>query len=101
MPGIVGRSLGAMRSVASVARSTGGRAAQGVTALGTTMGTFGRGYASRGGRVARGFGGALGATGRTMAKYPKSTMGAVAGGIGYMGYRGVKGSQNNPIQGLE
>lgn len=101
MPGIVGRSLGAMKSVASFARSTGGRAAGGVAAFGTGVGAFGSGYAARGGRVTGAVGRSLGAAGRTMAKYPRATMGVAAGGIGYAGYRGVRGSQNNPIQGIE
>jgi len=101
MPGIVGRSLGAIKSVAAGARSTGGRASQGTAALGTTIKSFGTGYANRGGRVTGTVGRAIASTGRTMAKYPKSTMGVAAGGIGYAGYRGMRGSQNSPVIGIE
>jgi hypothetical protein len=37
MPGIVGRSLGAIRSIGSFAKSSGGRAAQGVAGMGAAM----------------------------------------------------------------
>lgn len=101
LSGIVGRSSGAMRNVASTARSTGGRAATGVSmGLGAASGyAAGFGSANKGilGKTARGTGRALGA----MSRRPKTTMAAGAGLAGYMGYRSMRGSQNSPIIGLE
>lgn len=48
MFGRVGRALGATRNVAARARSTGGRAAQGVSSFGAVAGSIGSGYARKG-----------------------------------------------------
>jgi hypothetical protein len=48
MFGGVGRALGATRNVASRARSTGGRAVQGVSSFGAVAGSLGSGYTKKG-----------------------------------------------------
>lgn len=109
MPNLVGRSLGAMRSVANRARSTGGRvfgaSAQATQRAGTRLAGYSSKYAglSTTSRIpgARSVGKGMAAAGNFMTKYPKSTMGIGAAGIGYAGYRGMRGSQNSPVIGIE
>ncbi len=83
---MVGRSSGAVRNVASRARSTGGMAGAAITSY------------------AAGHGGVIGKTVGAIAKRPKTSAGVAGLGLGYAGYRGVKsmrGSQNKPLQGFE
>lgn len=101
MQNLVGRSLGAMRSVANTARSTGGKAVTGV-AGGMRAGGL---YLNRVGTLSGGSSGRfVGAMGRGVlaaSRHPKTTMGLAAGGIGFAGYRGLRGSQNSPMIGVE
>lgn len=103
---IVGRSLGAMRSVAGRARSTGGRvvgtSARATQRAGTRLAGYSSGLSTTS-RIpgARSVGKGMAAAGDFMTKYPKSTMGIGAAGIGYAGYRGMRGSQNSPVIGIE
>jgi len=77
--GIIGRSLGATKSVAGKARSTGGLVRTGMESY-----AAGRG----GGLVGKSIG--------AMARHPGMAMGAGAA-LGYGAYRHHKGSQNRPI----
>lgn len=77
--GIVGKSLGATKNVASKARSTGGLVRTGMESY------------------ARGQGGLIGKSLGAMAKHPGITMGAGAA-IGYGAYRHrARGSQNKAL----
>jgi len=105
----VGRALGATKSVAGRARSSGGRAvgttAQATQRVGSRMSGFGARYAAQPATArvpgARSVGRGVAATGNFMMNRPKTAMGIGAAGLGYAGYRSTRGSQNSPIIGIE